>query len=665
MTLKTRVGQIFLEHPKDENYSSIYEETFTKQGQAVQLFAAMEIAESSRTNQIKNRKLEYEALTRAIVGAFKKTYVSAVEINEDTFERSLAAINATLGKLGAKGKVNWFGKLNVSLGAFCDNELCLSSTGNAVVYLIRGKNASLLSEGLADDSMAVKIFSNYGAGKLRIGDRIILSTKQLFNYLSLDKMREILQESDLDEICHEIISGLADIKNIGFATFVFETFSENAAIEEVPKKPLFTEPVLAGTQAAQKSRSQSQKTLRIVFAILKGIFEFLINLFRMIFSFIYRLMSRRSRPGSKKPLILTVGVIILLLALSIGFSVWQRGRGQSQKIEQSNLTRAEEIVNQAEATAIYQDDEGVLKLIDEAQILLSDVTSDKNSAAAAALNDRIKSLKDKINKEVVIDNPTVLSTFPMVPTNLARENNGFLAFNRNTGILAFYDFRNGETKEILADKNTSSLVLGGYIGGAHSHVFLNKSGTFTRVDVSSNTLSEYLAVSPNLAGADKAKLQDVAILGSANNARLYFLDTNQNQIWRFRITDDATIGLAEGWLKAEAALGEARDISIDNNIYVLFADHLNRYFNGQAQNFTLSAVSPAISDAQKVFTTPEQQMIYILEPSVERVLVYNKTGRLQTQIKSPKLRDAADLFVDEKAKIIYVTSGAELLQINF
>ena len=329
------------------------------------------------------------------------------------------------------------------------------------------------------------------------------------------------------------------------------------------------------------------------------------------------------------------------------------------------MTRAEEIVNEAEAAAIYLDDGRVLSLTAEAEKLLSGITNRDLKEKLASLQERIKILKDKINKELVIENPVKLAGFAMIPTDIIRSANGFLAFNRNTGVQAFYDFRSGETGEILGSKNTSSFVLGGHVGGTHGYVFYQKNGKFAKVDVPSDTSLEYPAENPNLAEANKAKIQDMAVLGEGNTARIYLLDTNQNQIWRFRVIDDTNIGSAEGWLKIAAALSDALDIAIDNNIYVLFANRLDRYFNGGQQNFALSQVIPALQNATRIFTNSDQQMIYVLEPSAERILVYNKTGRLQTQLKSAKFRDAADLSVDEKNKIIYLIAGAELLQVNY
>ena len=47
MDPKTIVGQVHLTHPKDTNFTSLYEESFSKHGQNIQLFGVLEIAGSA------------------------------------------------------------------------------------------------------------------------------------------------------------------------------------------------------------------------------------------------------------------------------------------------------------------------------------------------------------------------------------------------------------------------------------------------------------------------------------------------------------------------------------------------------------------------------------------------------------------------------------------
>src|SRR3989338_7125042 len=122
MKLQSTIGQIFLTHPRDQNYTSIYEEAFGKHGASLDLMVIVEVADPIGA---KNKKEEYESLSRAIVSSLKKTYISSPNIGEDTFERALAAINASLWRTVSKNKVSWYGKFNAVVACMWDKHLSI------------------------------------------------------------------------------------------------------------------------------------------------------------------------------------------------------------------------------------------------------------------------------------------------------------------------------------------------------------------------------------------------------------------------------------------------------------------------------------------------------------------------------------------------------------
>ena len=156
----------------------------------------------------------------------------------------------------------------------------------------------------------------------------------------------------------------------------------------------------------------------------------------------------------------------------------------------------------------------------------------------------------------------------------------------------------------------------------------------------------------------------MAALIQGASQRVYLLDANQNQIWRLSASDQQT-GNPDKWLKTAAALTDARDMAIDGSIYVLYADRLDKFFNGQKTDFKLGITTPALKNSTRVFTGAAYQSIYILDPDNSRVLIFDKTGKLQKQIKSDKFRDLSDIYVDETTGIMHLLAGSELLQINY
>lgn len=664
MKPKINIGQIFLTHPKDENFTSLYEEAFSKQGEPIELFAVLEI-DGLAGGLNKQRKAEYNQLTQILVTAFKRTYVSALTIDQGTFEKALTAVNAALSRLMSKTKVSWYGKLSVGIAAIHQNHLALSTTGAALVYLVRKDELNLLSEDLVEPAArAVKIFSNYSSGRLLDGDRVILSTNKLVNYLALERIREFLDEDTLEETCHETITALQDIKNVGFATFVVE-FRSGGTPEAAKKNPLAA--VLekrVATYQTEKQRTGNAANIigRYAWSFLKLLWEILAGGLGAVYGLVVAFFRRRP----KKYLFYAIALVLLILAVNIGYAAWKKVSNKNQTAVTSTLDQIEQKINDANAALIYNDQNKAVQLLSEAKQMLATAKAGKSSQQIQTLRDKLNTVKAKINKEVKIDNPAVLNQFPNIPTRLLRSPNGFLGFNPNSSRLAFYDFRSGETKTVLPDKNTTALTLGAFMtAGAPGYIFLDRDNKLQKLNVTDNTLipSDPATV---IVDSAQARIKSLAAYGDGDLTKLYLLDTHQNQIWKSKFAKTA-FAAAEAWLKSpSASFADARDLAVDGNVYVLFADHVDKYFNGQKQTFVLSPVTPSVKNAAKLFTTTAAKYLYLLDPENQRVLLYNKTGKLEKQIVSTKFRDMTDLVAEEQTNktTLYVLSGQELLKIE-
>lgn len=667
MKNKIQVGQIHLTHPKDQNFTALYAEAFSKQQESVDLFGVFEVATGS-PQENKALQAEHERLVGLIVGAFKKSYVSSPIIDKDSFERALAAVNTSLSRSLSRGKAGWFGKLNACLVAVHKNELTLSITGASQAFLMRDNDLSLLTDGLMEDKIRpVKIFSSYTTGGLKNGDRMVFTTGQLSNYLSIERLQESLQEDTLNEACQEIIATLADIKTVGFATFVCELFAGPV-------------PVTSPAQAIISQATSGKGWLSSIWNLLKGlayviflVLKFLWKVISGIGALISRLV-KKPRPqavsssprfgiAKRKYIFAAIGLIVVLLLGNIAYGYAKKLLTKETGDKEGQLAKIEQLLDGAEAAVIYKDEKKVAASAAEAEQLLAQTREVRPSEKWQSLDSRLRELKEKINKITAAEPPVTLTTFPNIPTNLIRSPNGALGWNRDSGSFAFYDFRLGETKSILKSQNTGELVTGDYVGGSHGYVFAGRKGQFRKLDPASDQIAGYdnSAPDPNLAtGLSSGNLVS---FGTGSSARLYLLDTAQNQIWRIR-ANETGLSPSERWLKESASLAGAVDMAIDGNIFLLRNSTVDKFFNGQKQDFELSPVIPPLQNATAIFTNENSKNLYVLDPQQSRLLVFDKTGKLQSQITDDKFRDASDLYADETAKLIYIIAGSELLQVT-
>lgn len=666
--LETRVGQIFLTHPKDQNYTSLYEEALTKGGETLELFCVIEIDEASSLAAAK--KIEYDKLAQTLVLALKKTYVAAPIIDGDSFEKALGAVNAALSRVARNGRVTWFNKLHVALATLYKNELSVAVCGNAQVFLLRAQEFAILSDDLAADRPSpTKTFSNYTTGRLAASDRVVLSTNQLFNHLSIERLKKIMTDEALDDACQEMIAALADVKTFGFATFIFETIGPNAKktaeTEKEDELPAF---LSAGATSKTAGRRILLEIAGLGASLLKFLWWFAKRLGLAVISTIRPEKSSTKLPklpGAKKNLrkkiiAYAVGLLILTLLVTVAVGAVRKSINSRRVQETSKLAQIEIKLNDAEAALIYNDEGRAVALVSEATTLLSAYPND--NTGKQNLEVRLLELKNKMGKVLAIDNPAVLTTFPNIPTALLHSSQGFLGFNSNTGSLAFYNFATAETKPLLTGMGTGNLSAGVYLGADYGFAFLARDGQFMRLNLAADALEPFGSATPD---PNLVRASSLAILGAADSARLYFLNENKTQIWRAPMRDGAPAP-SEKWLKVENAnFSGATNIAVDGAIYFNFADRIEKYFNGTKQNFSLAAVLPPLTNSAKIYTSVELQSLYLLDPSNLRVLIFSKAGKLTRQITSPKFNELADIFVDEANKLLYVLSGSELLKIGF
>lgn len=664
MKPQINIGQIFLIHQKDANFTLLYQETLKPKGEtpAAELFAVFEIGGLSH-DVLKSRKKEYEKLAQLAASALKRTYESSpLPKSQDTFERALAAINNALSRLASNGKVTWYGKLNITVASLVKNELSFSATGNGTVHLLRDGNLTLISEGLAESvSRPLKIFSNFSSGRILAHDRVLLGTSQLLNYMSAERLKEFLAEDTVAEACQEIIAILSDIKTVGFSAFIFgpDTTEKSEAVPAFSWSPTARD---AGKNKNLQTKNLVPKILGWLWVALAALGRGIFWVVRFVLKFIYGFFRRRP----KKYLFWTIGIILLILAVNIANALWQKNHTRQEERESSTVSELETKLDEAEAAIIYNDEGKIIAILPETERLLQSLSGKLDAGKQSALSERIATLRAKVGKELKLENVTALTQFPTIPTDLYRSPNGFLALNRDSHTLSFYDFRAGTSSRILQNQNLGAINLA-TTSDKLGYLFWDKNGKVFRLSLPDEDLQPLEDLAENgLNTLQNSQIKNLMILDSAGEtSRLYLLDAAQNQIWRARVTS-SKVESKEQWLKtATDDFGQAKHAAIDGNIYVLYPDRADKYFNGQKQNFALSSVYPPLKNAVKIFTGPALQNLYILDSEKNRVLVFTKQGALKHQIVSEKFRDLADLFVDEPGKIIYLLSGSELLQVNY
>ena len=181
-----------------------------------------------------------------------------------SFEIALKKANESLQALAERNETIWYQKLNGLIACVSSETLHLSQTGSAEAYLIRANSISHISQGLfvpGDRSSSYQPFLNIASGTIQAGDRLFLSSSELFNHVSLERLRRIASEGGSAVIINQIAKILRKEAVTAVDCLVLEAASEDllsgshiaSAADEVwleePKK--LADSLIAGSKEFQ------------------------------------------------------------------------------------------------------------------------------------------------------------------------------------------------------------------------------------------------------------------------------------------------------------------------------------------------------------------------------------------------------------------------------
>ena len=135
------------------------------------------------------------------------------------------------------------------------------------------------------------------------------------------------------------------------------------------------------------------------------------------------------------------------------------------------------------------------------------------------------------------------------------------------------------------------------------------------------------------------------------------------EIWRYPVTD-AGYGTKMKWVgeDQEKAVG-AKGMSIDGSIWMVKTlnskSEILKYTRGVKDSFSISGLDTELGQNSVVYTSDEVEKLYVLDPEKERIVILDKTGKYESQLKNELLKGATDLVVSEE-EVIYVAVGSKI-----
>ncbi|KKU55669.1 MAG: hypothetical protein UY41_C0002G0014 [Candidatus Moranbacteria bacterium GW2011_GWE1_49_15] len=168
----------------------------------------------------------------------KEYYLNPKRSVQDSFDAALHKVNLALSELAKHGNINWLGKIDSAICVIEKNSIHFSVTGKAKILLNRNTVLTDVTEDLAPDSPdphPLKTFTNVSSGRLEKGDKLIITSEDLFHILSLSDLKKNVARFDKDKFIQFIKTALTNELDMA-GTLIVD-------IDEPEKKTVRKEPI--------------------------------------------------------------------------------------------------------------------------------------------------------------------------------------------------------------------------------------------------------------------------------------------------------------------------------------------------------------------------------------------------------------------------------------
>lgn len=617
-----------------------------------------------------------EAITASLKRSYRKSYRASI------FENALATINEELAKLITLGKTHWLGKLNSVVAVKHNNILSVSTVGKVSALLYRdGKFVSITEA--SNSNQPLKTFEQFSEGKLKLGDMFILSTPQLFNHISIDRIKTLIDKNDLPIAAQSMIEHLQSEMGPEVACgtiFALQVEAGSITDEEVDLAQYLAAPEENTDESVPgwlppKIKSKVKTASSTSMIIAKNFADDIKskylkpNYWRTLASksgesvsmvqgrlkkTVEKFQPNQISTFSRQKKFFLISAAILLVALVANIVIVRTNRSTQQQVQVATeqLSKIEQLLNDSNAAILYGDEGQASSLLKEAQGIISGLPSEFPDPAQAEkardYRSQAEDLDRKLNK-IETANVTSIGTLGNgqhlinLPNYLATETNrNIVSYNKESGATTENELRSSESiLDSIALNNNLAAIYNG------SELFIwDIAG-----DIVTGRFSDGIPNTDDFGG----------LKTYSTNNRVYVADKSSGQVKSFATTSrnfgSQTISVTNDVVKSAA------DIAIDGNIYVLSGGTIHKFNSGAKQEF--SPAMTGFSDTGKIYTQVNYQYIYVLDPGQKRLVILNKDGGMIKTLTSDQFTDLRDFAIDESSRTVFILNGSELLRVKF
>ncbi len=220
--IEARVGKVLSHQSAHGGFSTAlaYEPDDPEEARHGRLFFVMDIASPLPLSP----DIAYN-----LIDIVKEEYYRDLEITPaESFENALKAANDELAAIYKEGVKDWLGKFNCIIAATHGTDLWVVQRGTAEVHLLRSSQIVNLSKGMyspGETYRAEETLINLIEGEIELGDKFIFSTSELFYYISIEKLKRLMESNTPAQAAKKLALQLEQERDINRTSVMVAEFN--------------------------------------------------------------------------------------------------------------------------------------------------------------------------------------------------------------------------------------------------------------------------------------------------------------------------------------------------------------------------------------------------------------------------------------------------------
>ncbi len=620
---------------------------------------------------------------------------------EANLEQILQRLNQLLPEIIPPKINHWLNTLDLVIGIIHGNGVYLASLGSMQGLLIHHNQITPILEKTEKINL-LKIFSDIVSGELDQEDALIVSTNALFDYISQEKIRQIIKRYTPQAAVQEIKSLLETVPNfVNFNSLVIKRVGQHDLNQVAPKPQTadrreeaerLTPPHQLNDKNLSKGRQTKTKLVidydnlqkvklvswlkfslvsakyffQIVGKVCLAIWRGIITSYRFLTSKQYRLENENNLlekiqnklderlswftklNWQRKVLLIGLFMVSLIFLQSLVFLTQEKSLVKKDLVYDQTIQRINNTLNDVQSSLIYNDEKRAEELLLEIQAMLNGLepNSEERKIEIAKAQEKTNRILNEVRHINYVPDPLELADLSNLnqPQQIIHKNNNIYLLDKDK----LYQLADNQTTALADFANGTVLA----DWSDQNKLILGNNDNFLIYDLQENKVENF---SFNKTNAN-TQIQDVAVFG--NN--LYVLDTTNSQIFKYPARGQSFTG-GQSWLQESMDLANIYSFTIDGDVYLIDKQGLISKLNrGRKTDFNYHQPHPLLGSRVIIRTFTDSNYLYMIDPDNQRVLILDKEGTIKDQYTSPKFNNLTDLTINADETGIYLLNGNKI-----